>query len=266
MFGRDLKGAMIRILTDPTKTLSDLEELLRDPELRMKTEEMKRDFQIILAGMTSKDIEWKEHVLDKILTETKGWKASLMEEPDIKNWSLLFLLRLGHKNLNFVFAGGYEGCFGIMGSPDYSCPKVETAAEFKRKWEQERDAFVAAGGDCMMGGMGGIGGGGSTAWENFTHFDSHDGRSVKETHEFFDATSKFGKENGLGSMERMYSVSRGDDGYALSKQEHEEQLSALAQPLAYEYQWRIRELLNPNHLGDAYYMTVEPKNNKAGQR
>lgn len=259
MFGRDLKGAMIKILTDPSKTLNDLEELLKDPELRRKNEEMKRDFQIILAGMTARDIAWQEKVLDKILAETGGWKASLMEEPDIKNWSLLFLLRLGHKNLNFVFAGGYEGAFGIGGTPDYSCPKVEMGAEFKRKWEQAHHAFVAAGGDCMMGGMGGIGGGGLTAWENFTHFDSHDRASVTDTYTYLEASSKFGRANGLGAMERMYSISRRDDGYGLTQEEQEKKLSASIQPLVYEYQWKIREFLNPNHLGDAYYVTLEPK-------
>jgi hypothetical protein len=259
MFGKDLKGAMIKILTDPTKTLNDLEDLLKDPVLRRQNEEMQRDFQIILAGMTARDIEWQEKVLDKILAETGGCKASLMEEPGIKEWSLLFLLRLGHKNLNFVFAGGYEGAFGIGGVPDYSCPKVELAAQFKRKWELEHDSFVAAGGDCMMGGMGGIGGGGTTAWENFTHFDSHDRHSVESSHEYFELSSKFGRETGLGAMERMYSISRHDNGYGLTKEEQESKLAASSQPLVYEYQWKIRNILNPNLLGDAYYVTMEPK-------
>lgn len=258
MFGRDLKGAMIRILADPDKTLDDLEDLLKDPEVQRQTEEMKRDFQIVLAGMTPRDIEWQEKVLDKILAETGGYKASLMEEPDIKNWSLLFLLRLGHKNLNYVYAGGYEGCFGVGGVPDASCPRIETAAEFKLKWEQEHDTFVPAGGDCMMGGMAGIGGGGFTTWENFTHYDSGDRDSTQGTYDFFKATSKYGMEKGLGAMEAMYAISRGDDGYARPKAEQEKMLSAMPQHLAYEYQWKIREVLDPNHLGDAYYMTLEP--------
>ena len=74
MFGRDLKGAMIRILTDPTKTIDDLEEMLNDLEVQRQNEEMKRDFQIILAGMTMRDIEWQEKVLDKILAETGATK------------------------------------------------------------------------------------------------------------------------------------------------------------------------------------------------
>jgi hypothetical protein len=260
MFGRDLKAAMIKILTDPNKTLNDLEELLKDPELRRKNEEMKFDFQIVLAGMTMRDLDWQEKVLDKILKETGGYKASLMEEPDIKNWSLLFLLRLGHKNLNFVFAGGYEGAFGIGGIPDYSCPKVELATDFKRKWEQESNAFVAAGGDCMMGGMGGIGGGGVTAWENFTHFDSASADSVAKTHDYFDAAANYGKQNGLGAMQKMYAISRQDNGYRQTKETHEKMASASPQPVVFEYQWKIRNFLDPNNLGDAYYTTLKPKN------
>jgi glycolate oxidase len=67
LFGRDFKGAMIRILTDPTKTLYDLKELLEDPEIQKLTKEMKRDFQIVLAGMTPRDFDWQEKALDNIL-------------------------------------------------------------------------------------------------------------------------------------------------------------------------------------------------------
>jgi hypothetical protein len=259
MFGRDLKAAMITILNDPDGKLNDLEKLLKDPEIIRNNEEMKRDFQIVLMGMTARDIAWQEKVLDKILAETGGYKVAMMEEPGFKEWSLLFLIRLGHKNLNFVFAGGYEGAFGIGGVPDFSCPKVEMAADYKRKWEQTHDSFVAAGGDCMMGGMGGMGGGGSTSWENFTHFDSHSKESVESTHAYFELSSKFGRENGLGAMERMYAISRHDNGYGLTKEEQESKLAGTSQALIYEYQWKIREFLNPNHLGDTYYVTLEPK-------
>jgi len=54
MFGRDLKLAMIKILTDPAKTLSDMEELLKDQEIKKQTEDMKYDYEIVLAGMTAR--------------------------------------------------------------------------------------------------------------------------------------------------------------------------------------------------------------------
>ncbi len=83
MFGRDLKGAMVRILSDPTKTLSDIQELLNDPEVRKMNKDMERDYQIVLAGMTPRDIEWQDRALDKILEETGGWKVQGMLEPDL---------------------------------------------------------------------------------------------------------------------------------------------------------------------------------------
>lgn len=258
MFGRDLKAQMIKILNDPDGKLSDLEELVKDPELNKKNEEMKYDFQVVLSGMTMRDIEWQEKALDKILAETGGHKASLMEEPGIKDWSLLFLVRLGHKNLNFVFAGGYEGAFGVGGTPDYSCARVEIAADFKKKWEQEHDHFVAAGGDCMMGGMGGIGGGGQTAWENFVHFDSHQRESVEGTYEFFNAKAEITKKYGLGAMERMYAISRRDDGYGRTQEEQDKMLEGSPVALAYEYQWKIRSFLDPNLMGDSYYVAKTP--------
>jgi hypothetical protein len=56
MFGRDLKLAMVKILADPTKTLSDIEEMLKDPEIKRQTEEMKFDYEMVMAGMTARDI------------------------------------------------------------------------------------------------------------------------------------------------------------------------------------------------------------------
>ena len=190
---------MVRILSDPTKTLYDIEELLKDPKIQKMTEDMKRDYQIVLAGMTPRDIEWQEKALDKILEETGGWKvAEMMNDPDLRNWSLLYLIRLGHKNLNLVYGGGYDGCFGLFGPPDYGTQHVEEAAEFKSQWEK-KGQIVAAGGDCMMGGIGGMGGGGSIAWENFAHFDPHDRESTEGTLEFFNAASQYrpGKRAGV---------------------------------------------------------------------
>ena len=131
---------MIRILADPTKTLGDIEELLKDPEVQKMNEEMKRDYQLVLAGMTPRDIEWQDKALDKILEETGGWKVQGMMETDLYNWSLLYMIRLGHKNLNLVYGGGYDGCFGLGGSPDYGTSgtpeRVEEATAFKVEWKR----------------------------------------------------------------------------------------------------------------------------------
>jgi glycolate oxidase len=264
MFGRDLKGAMVKILTDPTKTLSDIEELLQDPEVQKMTEDMKRDYQIVLAGMTPRDIEWQDKALDRILEETGGWKVQGMLAPDLYNWSLLYMIRLGHKNLNLVYGGGYDGCFGLGGTPDYGTsgepPRVEEVTSFKAAWENKGN-IVAAGGDAMMGGIGGMGGGGMTLWENFTHFDPHDKASTEGTLEFFDAATKYGMEMGWGpGMEKMNVYARGADGKTTPKEVRDRIFLSSAQPAVFRYQRKIKETFNPNDLGDAYYRTLDEPN------
>ncbi|MBN1177157.1 MAG: FAD-binding oxidoreductase [Dehalococcoidales bacterium] len=261
MFGRDLKGAMVQILSDPTKTLGDIEELLEDPEIQQMTEDMKRDFQLVLAGMTPGDIEWQDNALDNILKTTGGWKVKGMLEPDRYNWSLLYMLRLGHKNLNLVYGGGYDGAFGLGGTPDFGTSeepaRVEQVTAFKREWEKKGNV-VAAGGDGMMGGIGGMGGGGHALWENFTHFDPADKASTEGTLAFFNAATKLGMEKGWGpGMEKMNDYARWTDGYTTPPDIRNRILEAAAQPEAFRYQRKFKETFNPNDLGDGYYRTLD---------
>ena len=259
MFGRDIKFAMIKLLTDPNSTLSDVEELAKDPAILKVNDEMKREFQFILAGMTPRDIEWQEKALDQILAETGGWKVQAMSDPQIARWAMAYLIRLGHKNLNLVFAGGYEGCFGFFGPPDVGTSRVEKATEFKKEWEK-KGAVVAAGGDSMMGGLGGLGGGAYTMWENFTCWDPHERASVEGTFEFFENTDKFAKQNQWGmGMERANANVRGPDGKEVRKDIRESQMANSPHAAALRYQQKIREIFNPNDLGDAHYMTLEKK-------
>ena len=185
MFGRDLKLAMVKILADPNKTLSDMEEMLKDPELQRQTEEMKYDYEIVLAGMTQRDIEWQDKVLDKILADTGGKKIEAMLDPEIAKWSMLYMLRLGHKSLNLVYCGGYDGSFCQFGPPDATAVHYESVAKFKSEWEK-KGAMVEAGGDCGMGGIGGaMGGGGGTGLENFVHFDPYSRESTEGVYAIF---------------------------------------------------------------------------------
>jgi hypothetical protein len=256
MFGRDLKWAMVKILNDPTKTLYDLEELMQDPEVVRITEDMKRDFQLVLAGMTLRDIEWQDKALNEILKETGGWKSAAMLDPDITDWSFLYLVRLGHKNLNLVYGGGYDGCFGLHGNPDFGTQYIEEVTEFKRQWE-EKGNIVAAGGDCAMGGIGVMGGGGATVWENFAHFDPHDKASTEGTLEFFNASSAYGVKRGWGpGMEKQNDSARWTDGKTTPKAIRDKLLSG-GQPSVFRYQRRIKETFDPNDLGDTYYRTLE---------
>jgi hypothetical protein len=219
------------------------------------------DVQIVMAGMTDRDIDWQEAVLDKILEETGGWKASLTEEPEVEKWNQVYMIRLGHKNLNLVFGGGYDGSFGLMrGTLDFGASVVAEAAEFKRKWEDEHDTIAKVGGDsmmCMAQGMVG-GGGGCINWECFVHFDPYDEKSTRGACEFFDACARKSKESNWGpDMGRGNAMSRGSDGYHLPKEEHEKMLSA-GNPLPFNYQWKLKQVFNPNDLGDQYWLSVEP--------
>ena len=257
MFGRDMKFAMIKILTDPNKTLSDLEELSKDPEIQKVSDQMKREFQLILAGMTARDIEWQEKALNLILEKTGGWKVDAMSDPEIAKWAMLYLIRLGHKNLNLVNAGGYEGCFGSFGPPDYGSSTVEEIAAFKKEWER-KGAIAATGGDCMMGGLGGAGGGAFVMWENFTTWDPHSKESVEGTFDFFEACDKLAKERKWSKgMERGNALCRGSDGKEFPKDKRDAILSSSPQAHVFRYQQKIREAFNPNDLGDAHYTTLE---------
>lgn len=256
MFGRELKGAMIKIISDPEKQLCDLEELTKDSDVIKQTDEMKHDIQVVIAGMTKRDFEYKKKVVEKILETHSGWLATMTEEEDIKNWSLLYFLRMGHKNLNFAMTGGYEGSIGLMGHPDFGSSRVESAADLKLKWEKE-GAIAATGGDSAMGGFG-MGGGGSMAWEFFTCFDSHDKASCDGTLEFFKATNKFTMENGWGPcMGSWCSDSRNQDGYGLSQQQQNEIFKRNPQSEPYIYQAKVRDVFDVNRLGDSYYKTLE---------
>ncbi len=73
------------------------------------TEEMRISFQIVLAGRSKGDIELQDQILDDILTEVGGWKVERFCEKDMVEFTNVYLNRLGHKHINFVWAGGYIG-------------------------------------------------------------------------------------------------------------------------------------------------------------
>lgn len=260
MFGRDIKAAMVSILTDPEKQLCDLPALMEDPYIKEQNKLMCIDTQIILAGMSELDMEFKEKCLDYILEQTGGWKSELMNRKDIADWSLLYFTRLGHKNLNYVLCGAYEGHFGLSRTNYFlSASVVEEAAALKRENELSGDFLAAVGGNSCMGGVGGIGGGGGVSWEFFAHFDAHDKESIKGVCDYFSKTNKWMAEKGLGGcMGKLNDSSRTPDGYRRTQEEMNNMFSRSAQPDVFVYQWKVREAFNPNNLTGSYYKTVEP--------
>jgi hypothetical protein len=244
----------------PEKQLCDLPDLLEDTEVQKQTESMKLEFQVVLAGMTKRDMEYKENAINEILRVSGGWKNEMMLEKDIHDWALLYLLRLGHKNLNYVLCGAYEGNFGMSSNLFVTAPLMEEASALKRKWELEATAIAATGGDSEMGSISGIGGGGVTGWEYFTNFDAYDKDSIRGTKEFFDDTQRWMTEKKLGGdFSRWNTECRREDAYNYTQEEHDAFFVKMAQPHVMAYQWKIREAFNPNHLGGSYYRTLTPE-------
>ena len=112
LFGRDLKGAVLRIVSDHTKTMDDLENMVKIDEIKKENAERKHDFEIVVVGMTPRDMEWQEESLDQILSETGGWKMKV--SPERAQWMLLYFIRLGHKGLNHFTGRHFRQRFGAI--------------------------------------------------------------------------------------------------------------------------------------------------------
>ncbi|OHE64666.1 MAG: hypothetical protein A2Y36_12190 [Treponema sp. GWA1_62_8] len=263
MFGRDIKTAMLKILTDPDGQLAEIPEYTADPELKKINDDMKIEIQVIIAGVTRRDTDYKEKVLDTVLEMSGGWKNQFMLEKDMMDYVLLYLIRLGHKNLNYALCGAYEGNYGLSGNMFVSAKVMEEAAALKRKWELEHTHIAAHGGDSDMGSISIIGGGGPTGWEYFTNFDAHDKASIKGTADFFNETQRWMTEKGLGvDMGHWNQDLRREDGYGFTQEQHDEMYVKLPQPLVTVYQYKVREIINPKHLCGSYYRTLTPSKYK----
>jgi hypothetical protein len=237
-----------------------MEKYIQDPELKKANEDMKIDIQVIIAGMTKRDTEYKEKALDHILKKVGGWKNEFMLDQDIKDWVLLYLLRLGHKNLNYTLCGAYEGNFGLSSNIFVASSLMEEASALKKVWEDKTSYIAQVGGDSDMGSITIMGGGGSTGWEFFIHFDAYDKTSVTGSNEFIDATQEWMNKKKLGvDMGRWNQTARRPDGYYYSQEEQNEMFSKLPQPLVAVYQYKVREAFNPNNLCGSYYRTLSPE-------
>lgn len=260
MFGRDIKTAMIMILNDPDKQMADLPALVEDPYLKDQNERMKIDIQVIIAGMTKRDTEYKEKAVEKILEMTGGWKSELLLDKELADWVLLYLVRMGHKNLNYVMCGAYEGNYGLSSNAFISSSLMEEATALKKKWEDETNYFARVGGDSDMGSICIMGGGGPTGWEFFTHFDAHEQTSVDGTAAYFNASQDWMNEKKLGvDMAKWNESARRDDGYYFTQDEQDGMFCRLPQPLVAAYQYKVREAFNPNDLCGSYYRTLRPE-------
>jgi glycolate oxidase len=259
MLGRDIKTAMVEIFTHPEKQFCDLPDLMDDPYIKEQNEQMKIDVQIVIAGFTERDLDYKEKAFDEILRLVRAHKSEYYLQKDIEDFVKLYMLRLGRKNYNFTLCGAYEGSFGLSSNVFVAAPLMEEAAAIKREWEQTHTGIAAVGGDSDMGSVSGIGGGGTTGWEFFMQFDAFEKDSIKDTCAFVDVSQSFMMKHGFGAdFCRWNDDTRQPDGYDYTQEQHDGFYGKIAQPALAEYQWKIREAFNPNHLTGSYYKTLTP--------
>jgi glycolate oxidase len=254
MLGADLGPAFWLLYNDPTKTLSDIEEIARKPEVKKLIEEMRRAFQIVLAGRSLRDIEYQEKVLEQILADTGGWKVARMAEKDMAEFTFLYLTRLSHKALNWVYTGGYLGTWMQVGPPDYAI-QYRPWAEAGLYRDSSSGLLVQSGGDSMMGSGGSIGGGGVTGFEQFVGYDPADKESIKAVIEHMHYATRDAVAHGFPPGHETPFLQIG-----MTDEELYQRFSSASQPLIYQLQWKIKQMLDPNDIGDRLYTYLPPKN------
>lgn len=260
MWGRYIKLAMIQLLQDPDGQLADLPKYMADPYIDEQTKKCKIDLQVVIVGMTKRDMEFKEKGIDEILRRVGGWKNEYMLQDPIHDWTLLYLLRLGHKNLNYTLCSSYEGNFGMSSNVFVTAPLMESAHELKEKFAKEHDSIADTGGDSEMGALSVVGGGGVTGYEFFTWFDKYDKESIKGANDHINQSQQWMTEHKLGAdMGRWNANARHPEtGYYYSQEEQNEMFSKLPQPWVAGYQFKIKKAFNPNDLCGSYYRTCDP--------
>jgi glycolate oxidase len=251
MLGADLGPAFWMLYQDPTKSLDDIEEFMRKREVKRVTEEMRYSYQLVLVGMSQRDIEYQEKVLEQILKDTGGWKVKKWLEPDMEQFSLLYLLRMGKKNLNFVYTGGWIGNFMQPGTPDF-VKKYVPIAEHATERYQAKGLLVDCGSDSMMGALGSMGGGGQCGLEQFGFYDVADNKSTAAAIEWMKHCIR---------EEAKHNIPPGKEGMflAVGKTDEEFQQDLAKQPAIHTWQRKIKQAVDPNNLGDRMYPTLDEK-------
>ena len=247
MLGADLGPAFWMMYNDPTKTLSEIEEIASKPEVKELIEELRCSFQLIMAGRSQRDIEFQDKVLDQILKENGGWKVARMSEPDMAEFTFLYMHRLSHKHLNQVYAGGYLGTWMQSGPPDYVI-KYRPVAEAGLYRDAASGKLVQSGGDSMMGSGSSIGGGGIFGFEQFVSYDPSDAESIKAVIKHMQDSVKEAVDNGFPGGHAVPFLQIGMTDEQLHKGYEQS-----PQPVLFHLQGKIKKMLDPNDIGDRLY-------------
>jgi hypothetical protein len=233
--------------TDPTKQLSDLPAMLEEPGMAELTEEMRISLQIVMAGRSDGDIELQDRILDTILEEVGGWKVERYCTEEMAEFTNMYMNRLGHKEINYVYAGNYIGSWMQAGTPDWVKGYIPVAAAGYER-DYRNGLLVQAGGDSMMGTVGAYPGGGIMGLEQFVSYDGADHDSCAAAwYHMDDAVEDAKTINYPPGKEALYIEMRYTDEQAFDK------WSKSKQPWTYVFQREIRKRYDPNYIGDRQY-------------
>ena len=107
----------------------------------------------------------------------------------------------------------------------------------------------------MMGSGGAAGGGGNCGLEQFVHYDPADKESVKAALRHMHDSRKDEIEHGfLAGKEDSYLK------IGMTDEQLHQQYASSSQPILFHLQRKIKELLDPNDIGDRLYAWLpEPK-------
>jgi hypothetical protein len=245
--GADLAPAFWLMYNDPTKQLSDLPQMLEQPGMAELTEQMRISFQLVLAGRSKADIELQDHILDDILVELGCWKVERYCEKDMAEFTNLYLNRLGHKHINFVWVGGYIGSWMQSGTPDWVKGYIPTAVAGLER-DAEGGLLVQCGGDAMMGPGSAYPGGGAVGLEQFVSYDPFDADSTKAGIKHMeDAITDAAAIGYPPGKEALYLEMGHSDDRTFKK------WAAAKQPFTFIFQRKIKEHFDPNDIGDRMY-------------
>ncbi|MGA3128132.1 MAG: FAD-binding oxidoreductase [Candidatus Korobacteraceae bacterium] len=245
--GADLSAAFWLTYIDPAKTLNDVEIAVKDPAIKKVTEESRISFQFVLAGRSSDDIQLQDKILDAILTNTGCYKVKRFCEPDMAEFTYLYLLRLGHKHCNFVWAGGVMGSWMQSGTPDYAKRYAPIAAAGLAR-DQKSHMLVECGGDALMGAGSTIAGGGFTGLEQFVSYDPSDNGSVDACIKHMEDAVVDATSHGFPPGKEFLYMQVG-----WTEERVWDALAKLPQRFILDFQRKIKEAFDPNDLGDRNY-------------
>jgi len=258
--GADLAPAFWLMYNDHTKTLSDLPTMVGQPGMSELTEEMRISFQLIMAGRSPADIELQDKVLDQILAEVGGWKVERYCEEDMAEFTNVYLNRLGHKHINFVWAGGYIGSWMQAGTPDWVKDYVPIARDGLAR-DAAGGLLVQCGGDAMMGTGGAYPGGGVMGLEQFVSYDPNDEASTRAGIKHMQDAVTDALSHGFPPGKEALYLEMSDSVDTVWKK-----WAGAKQPFAFIFQRKIKAHFDPNDLGDRMYNYLPEEYEQTGNK